>query len=142
MVHAGRMETVQQTVAIHGAQLVILELFTSGLSFAPADAAAAAAVTVAAIAAVWPVWCILLLGDCSGELGNLVRHGLDLCGHSIRHHLCAVVDVGGLFFLGNCCLGNPGNLLPQFIAAVGLGCLICTFKAVLADHATVLMSDL
>jgi hypothetical protein len=133
---------MQQTVATHGAWLVVVDLFTSGSSFVPATTAATAAATAAAATAA-AVWQNFLVGNHSGELGNLVRHGLDLCGHCIRHHLRAVVDVGSLFFLGNHCLRNPGNVLPQFGAAVGLGCLICTFKAVLAGRAaTVLLVDL
>jgi hypothetical protein len=122
---------VQQTVATHGAWLVVLNLFTSGLSFVPAAATAVIATTI--------VWRIFLAGDCCGELGDLVRHGLDLCGHCIHHHLCAVVDVGSLFFLGNRCLGSPGNVLPQFVTVVGLGCLIGTLKAVLASHAAAVL---
>jgi hypothetical protein len=41
VVHAGRMEVVQQKVAFYVAQLVALDLFTFGLSFIPATAAAA-----------------------------------------------------------------------------------------------------
>jgi hypothetical protein len=132
VVLTSRMEAVQQTVVTHAARLGVLGHFTSGLSFVLAAAADATAA----------VWHIFLVGYCFGELSDLVQHGHDLCSHCIRHHLCAVVDVGGLLFLDNRCLGNPVNVLPQFVAVVGLGCLICTFKVVLAGcAAAVLLVD-
>ncbi len=52
------------------------------------------------------------------------------------------MDVGGLLFMGDRCLGNPGNVLAQFVAAIGLGHLICTFVVVLANStANVLLVD-
>jgi hypothetical protein len=129
------METVWQTVAAHGAGLDVLDIFTSALTFVPTTAAAATTPTVTAVA----IWRIFLVGNSFGELGDTVQHDLDLCGHCIHHHFCAVMDVGGLFFLGDCCFGNPCNVLLQFVAVVGLGCLICTFVAVFASCATAVL---
>jgi hypothetical protein len=132
----GRMESLQQTVATHVVWLGVLDHFTSGSSFVLAATAAAVATAAAT------VWHIFLVGYCFGELGNQVRHGLDFCSHCIHHRLCAVVNVGGLLFLGAPCLGNPGNVLPQFAVTINLCCLICTFKVVLAGRAaTVLLLD-
>jgi hypothetical protein len=51
-------------------------------------------------------------------------------------------DVAGLFFLVHRCLHNADNVLAEFVAAIGLGCLICTFEVVLASSAaTVLLVD-
>ncbi len=42
----------------------------------------------------------------------------------------------------NCCLCNSGYVLVEFLAMIGLGCLVCTFEVVLASGtATVLFVD-
>ncbi len=113
----------------------VLDCIAFGLSFSStADAAAASAATVG---------CVLLVDHRSCECGNLVGQGLDLCDHCVCQCLCAVADVACLFSLGNCCLRDPSNVLAQFIAAVGTGCLVCAFVVVFATcPAAVLLVDL
>jgi hypothetical protein len=144
VVHAGWMVAVQATVATHALQFGVLDCVEFGPSFSsPAAAAAAAAASAIAAASAAAVGYVLRVGHHSCECGNLVGQGLDLCSHCVCRRLCAVADVGCLFFLGNCYLRNPSNVLAQFIAAVGVGCLVCAFIVVFADcPATVLLIDL
>jgi hypothetical protein len=93
----------------------------------PAFASTTASVSTTAVGYV------LLVGHRSCECGDLVGQGLDLCGRCVCRCLRAVADVGCLFFLGNCCLQNPSNILAQFIATVGIGCLVCAFVVVFAN---------
>jgi hypothetical protein len=44
-----------------------------------------------------------------------------------------------VLFLFNCSLYNSGYVLAKFIAAIGLGCLVCTFEVVLAGGATAVL---
>ncbi len=132
VVLAGWMESVQRTVATHAEWIGVLDHVLLCL---PSFTLAAAAAAAASVAVCW----VLFVGHCFGELRNLVQHDLDLSGHCIGRCLCAVTDVGGLFFLGNCCLRNPGYVLAQFVATVGFGRLICTFKFVLASCATAVL---
>ncbi len=44
-----------------------------------------------------------------------------------------------MHFLFNCYLCNSGYVLAKFIAAIGLGCLVCTFEAVLAGGAAAVL---
>ncbi len=114
---------MQRTVAAYAARFGVLDHVSLRLpSFMQATAAAAVS------------W-VHFVGHCFGELRNLVQLDLDLSGHCIGRCLHAVTDVGGLFFLGNHCLHNPSYVLMQFIAAMGFGRLICTFKFVLAGCA-------
>jgi hypothetical protein len=129
VVLAGLMESVLRTVATHAARFGVLDHVL--LRFPSSMQAAADA---AFVAVCW----VLYVGRCFGELRNLVRHDLDLSGHCIGQCLCAIMDVGGLFFLGNRCLRNPGYVLAQLVVAMGFGRLICTFKFVLAGCAAVL----
>ena len=39
----------------------------------------------------------------------------------------------------HCCLCNAGNVLAKFVAAIGLDCLICTLKVVLAGCAATVL---
>jgi hypothetical protein len=41
--------------------------------------------------------------------------------------------------LCNCCLCNSGYVLAKFIAAIGIGCLVCTFEVVLAGCAAAVL---
>jgi hypothetical protein len=142
VVHTSWMVAVRQTVATHASWFGVLDCFVFGLSFSSATAAAAAASAAAATSAA-TVGYVLLVGHRSCECGNLVGQGFDLCDHCVCQRLHAVADVGCLFFLGNCCLRNPSNVLAQFIAAAGVGCLVCAFVVVFANCPTaVLLLDL
>ncbi len=44
-----------------------------------------------------------------------------------------------MLFLFNCCLCNSSYVLAKFIAAIGLGCLVCTYKVVLAGGAAAVL---
>ncbi len=70
----GWMEIVQPAVAAYAMRIGVLDRVTSG-SFSVPSATAAATATA--------VWYVLFVGHHLCQLGNLVRHGLDLRGHCI-----------------------------------------------------------
>jgi hypothetical protein len=72
-------------------------------------------------------------------LSNLVRHGLDLRCHCVGGCFCAVLDVGGLLFLGNRCLRDSRDVLLQFVSGVSFSYLIRTFEVVLAGCAAAVL---
>ena len=86
------------------------------------------------------VWCVFFVGHHFGELRDLVRHGLDLRCHCVGGCFRAVLDVGGLLFLGNRCLCNSGDVLSQFISGISFGCLIHAFEVVLVGGAVAVLS--
>ena len=139
VVHTGWMESVRRAVAAHTLWFVVLDCHVPFSMSSSAAAAAAATATATAAAATATVGHVLFVGHRSGELGDLVQHDLDLRNHCIRICFRAVLDVGCLFFLGDCCLGYTGNVFAQFVTGIGFGCLVGTVKVVLAGRAAAVL---